>query len=505
MTLWFLAITASAAGPADTAMLGNSYTQLHDLDARLAEALVAMVPTLETPPVTTKLTAGGLRLPDHVSRLDPETGNPAWQSTLAEGAVWGTVVLQDQSQVPGFPHTNPTWQASRDAAVTLDATAAGVGAHTVLLLTWGRRTGDDSNPDRYPDFSTMQGLLTDGVLAYGDAVAAAAPERPPAIAPAGPAFAFVYDADVDQGLDPTHPDSAFSALYEPDGSHPSLAGSTLTAHVLAATLSGWPASGADVPTALPAHTLDDLQRAADAVVFADPFGPWGFVWAVSWEDVEDDADAGALGHPWLRRHVQVLDHQTAGALTLQATVLVVSAGALSADALICDADSGLRVSGGALSVGTSTCSIEVEAGTLSFLGDAPTAGAVVLGRDGRWDLSSAVLTVSGGGHLAGTVSLPDDAAVGDTLARFAVAPELSDLQVEPDHLGLSVVEEAGVWALVVSEGGAGPDTGGAPDDDDPAANPSASSSAERAAGGCGGGGAALAVLPLLLWGRRRRC
>jgi hypothetical protein len=110
------------------------------------------------------------------------------------------VVLQEQSQIPGFPQDQSDFRASRRAAEDLDDRIEASGAQTLLLLTWGRRAGDEANRERFPDFTTMQAALTDGYLAYRDATSTEA--RPTWIAPAGPAFARVYAATLADAASP---------------------------------------------------------------------------------------------------------------------------------------------------------------------------------------------------------------------------------------------------------------------------------------------------------------
>ena len=144
------------------------------------------------------------------------------------------VVLQDQSQIPGFPQQQPEWQASRDGAVQLAGLARARGADVYLLATWGRRTGDAQNTWRFPDFTTMNELLLAGYEDYASAIEAAGGSA--TIIPAGLAWARIHDDIADRGLEPLDSESLFSRLYTADGSHPTALGTYLMACTALATI-----------------------------------------------------------------------------------------------------------------------------------------------------------------------------------------------------------------------------------------------------------------------------
>lgn len=122
--------------------------------------------------------------------------------------------------------------------------------------TWGRRDGDPSNPDLYPDFLTMNALTTEGYELYR-AVVDDSPRLPAGIAPAGAAFELVHSEDR----------ALFLRLYDPDGSHPSIIGSYLTSCVFVAWLSGAPTEGLPFyPSGMTDTEARYLQTVADRVV-----------------------------------------------------------------------------------------------------------------------------------------------------------------------------------------------------------------------------------------------
>ncbi len=251
--------------------LGNSYTFQNELDVVTADVLTAGVHPEAT---ATRLAEGGYTWSLH--RDQCETADSAWDEALVDpGHPWGWVILQEQSQIPGFPHTEPDWTESADAGAALNAYAAALGSETVLLMTWGRRLGDETNPSLYPDFLTMQDALTDGYLTYRDRFATEA--RPVWVAPAGLAFQAVYEAVAADGLTPEDDGTLFSILYQEDGSHPAPAGTWLTAWVIYATLTGESPIGLPLPSQIPAEDATRLQEIADEVVLGNAAGlvyPW---------------------------------------------------------------------------------------------------------------------------------------------------------------------------------------------------------------------------------------
>ena len=231
LALFLVSITAWAV-PQKVLFVGNSYTAFsgpESLEVSLAKIHAERHPD-DADTVFAKYTVGGASL---VAHLESAT-NGALKSILAEG--WDIVVLQDQSQIPGFPQSNTQWQESRDAAVQLSELVGQAGAETRLFLTWGRHSGDPQNTERFPDYSAMQDHLTNGYSTYAAAIEAA--EQPVAVVPVGEVWRSLHDALVEQGIAPTQKDTIFSRLYLSDGSHPSRLGTYLAACTFYASLMG---------------------------------------------------------------------------------------------------------------------------------------------------------------------------------------------------------------------------------------------------------------------------
>ena len=191
-------------------LFGNSYTQQNSLDTILEDLCVTDA---------VARTSGGLTLDDHWSNVN--TSAHSWNTTLRDPSVdWDYVILQDQSQIPGFPRSNSDWIESRDAALNLADAVEDESSEVVLMMTWGRRNGDVTNPTIYGNFTQMQDRLEVGYIDFLDNITAQGQQA--WIAPVGLAFAHIHDGIVANGSNPLASGATFSALYSADGSHPSL-------------------------------------------------------------------------------------------------------------------------------------------------------------------------------------------------------------------------------------------------------------------------------------------
>jgi hypothetical protein len=402
--LCLLLVATAFAVDQQILFVGNSYTAangLHDLVQLQLEA-----GELWSPIQAEAVTRGGHTLSRHLA--DAENPAHPLYTYLQGGAYsWHTVVLQDQSQIPGFPEYVPDRAASNGAVGELDALIDANGASTMLFLTWGRRDGDAFNPGLFPDYSTMQDLLTQGYRDYHAIIDA--PDRRAFIAPAGEAFRIVHEDVLAGGGDPSDPSSEFHRLYSADGSHPSAYGSFLVSAVFHAALTGRTPVGLGV---LEADVDDEAFRAylegvaARAVVDAPFDFPYPWAWELS--EVQDGqvSDPGrydlvrvAESHPDLPELTVGADHAgepgaarlwvtTDGALHVDALTLgaeggsgevLVDAGRLSADQLIVGTGRGdLVVTGGELRVGEASLagegSLMMESGYVAV--DAGRLGSV---------------------------------------------------------------------------------------------------------------------------------
>ena len=190
----------------DVLFVGNSYVYVNDLPGHVRE----LAATSGEPPAidVSKVAVGAATFESHWT----DTGA---QPAIAEGG-HTHVVLQGQSQEPIF------WPGSFQeyGKLLVDASVA-AGATPVLYETWARKAGDafynDPASGGSPD--AMQDALSGGYEAL-------AMETGATLAPVGEAWRRTWT---------DHPEIE---LYVEDGSHPSGAGTYLTACVFYAVLTG---------------------------------------------------------------------------------------------------------------------------------------------------------------------------------------------------------------------------------------------------------------------------
>ena len=230
----------------DALFVGNSYTAFNDLAMLTAGFATASGCAVRFESIN----PGGARFSTHA-------GNAGTLDRIRTGG-WDAVVLQNQSQVPGFRPADVR-AMSLPHAVTLANTAreADPDPRVVYFVTWGRRDGDADNCGYYPLVCTFEGhtqALAEGYAMY-------ATETMGELSPAGAAWALVR-GDAARPFDET-------ALWSGDGSHPSLRGSYLTAAVMHYVLQGESPVGSSFDGGLDAADAAYLQdmaaRAVDAL------------------------------------------------------------------------------------------------------------------------------------------------------------------------------------------------------------------------------------------------
>ncbi len=401
MAIVLALIVAAPEGAAEEhriLFVGNSYTfQNGANNVAGCYSAIATEGISSWDPVTQQSVAkGGWTFHKHA--LDMENEGQELHDLLGEGdEAWDVVVFQEQSQIPGFhPYDAPDWDQSIAAAPTLDLSAAAAGAETVFLMTWGRRDGDPMNAVIFPDYPTMQALLTEGYELY--AAEASTPERQAWVAPVGLAWKAVRDATIEAGLDPLDSETLFYRLYSGDGSHPSQLGSYLMGMVVYASLTGRdPAGLLWVPDGTSVEDRTALQSATRRAVLEPPFETvdygWGplhrLPWLHTWEAIAGDAGPVTLFHP-IRRDTVVIDRPASapsivlgGADGAQGRIVLQGEAALTVD----------EISLGAGGEGA----VDVQSGTFT----ATTVEVPVSLSGGGWILPA----VSGGATLAGDLTL----------------------------------------------------------------------------------------------------
>ena len=261
------------------AWIGNSYTYFFDMPG-----MVTALGTGASPPTRIEhqqTLHGGWTLGQHFRRAENTEMEPTGVGRVDGGArdllskhgPFDFVVLQDQSQTPGYDVSGVD-EADLQAALDrvegdnflnerVDSAGRGVGdsgplnraesllrlrefyapaiarcaAQPVLYSSWGRQHGQaNENAPEYTTFDGMLRCLTNGVREYGTVLHSSMAEHsrggvpPPRIAPAGKAFSLIRDDN--EAI--VH----FDRLYVADESHPDFPGSYLVALVFFAVLTG---------------------------------------------------------------------------------------------------------------------------------------------------------------------------------------------------------------------------------------------------------------------------
>ncbi len=218
--------------------IGNSLTSANDLPAMVA--VIADSRGVEV--ITEAHTPGGAKLRSHA----------ASQKVLRKlrERSWDFVVLQEQSQTPGFGDR----QLSRDlfphaARLVEESKKANPDTIVIFYMTMAHRNGDPQNQNVSPELLTYEGTQRRVNSTY----LKMAQDNRALVAPVGEAWWTVREErpDID--------------LYA-DNVHPNPTGTYLAACVFYATLFQSPCSGAAVPRQVNQTIAAVLQKTADEVV-----------------------------------------------------------------------------------------------------------------------------------------------------------------------------------------------------------------------------------------------
>ncbi len=243
LALLFTALPVCAQ-QTDVLFIGNSYIYSNDLPDMFRQIALSLGDTVNT----AMHAPGGYTFAEH--HYDPAT-----QSALASQQ-WDYVVLQEQSQFGALP-LNETFSDVQATALTYDIQASSEFAYPVFFMTWGRKNGDAQYCPQFPDVCTYAGMQQ----ALRNNYTQFALENEGYVSPVGWAWKHVRD---------THPDIE---LYQPDESHPSVAGTYLAACVFYCTIFRESCVGTSFTSSLQPDTAAILQAIASATVL-DSVDTW---------------------------------------------------------------------------------------------------------------------------------------------------------------------------------------------------------------------------------------
>lgn len=226
--------------------IGNSYTGVNDLPGMFYQLSLSLGDTV----IYDSNSPGGYTFNMH------STNSTTLQKIALPG--WDFVVLQAQSQEPSF---SPA-QVATDTypyAAKLDSLvhAANTCAYTMFYMTWGRKYGDASNCAFYPPVCTFNGMnerLRASYLQMGT-------DNFSRVSPVGVAWKNAWFAD------------STINLWSGDNSHPSIAGTYLTACVFYASIFKQSPVGASYTAGLTIPQASFLQSIAQQTVF-DSLDTW---------------------------------------------------------------------------------------------------------------------------------------------------------------------------------------------------------------------------------------
>lgn len=189
--------------------IGNSYTYVNDLPNVFRQLALSGGDSV----IVDSNSPGGYTFANHTTNA----------ITLQKLALNNNdfVVLQAQSQEPSFPPSQVNTETFPYAAI-LDSLAH-VGSpcsKTVFYMTWGRKYGDAQNCPNYPPLCTFQGMNNRLRTSYKQM----ADDNEALVSPAGVAWRTSWETD------------STINLWSSDNSHPSIAGTYLTACVFYSTI-----------------------------------------------------------------------------------------------------------------------------------------------------------------------------------------------------------------------------------------------------------------------------
>jgi len=218
--------------------VGNSYTYVNDLPVMFKNLSTSLGKT-----VYTDMSApGGYSLEQHLT-------NPETLLKISAGN-WNYVILQEQSQMPTIEYYK--YFSTYPSARKLDSLIKSYNSSTMFFMTWGRRYGgiqciDTSCSPSFVNFSHMQDTLSAAYIAIANELNAS-------ICQAGNVWRQSVNTD------------SSVVLWDSDFSHPSVAGTYLTACAFYSKVFHTSSIGANYYGGLPPVTALYLQTIASNYV-----------------------------------------------------------------------------------------------------------------------------------------------------------------------------------------------------------------------------------------------
>ena len=223
--------------------IGNSYTYYNNMPSILSDIATSFGNNVSH----AAQTPGGATFSSHANN------NNTYNAMNSEN--WDYVVLQAQSQEPSFPFGQVNTQTLPFAMQLADsAQAISTCSQAMFFMTWGRQNGDPQW-DSINTFDKMNDRLRLAYLRFADSSNAS-------VSPVGVAWQYVRE---------NYPNIN---LYAGDGSHPSYAGSYLTACTFYASIFHSDPSGSTFHGSLNSEDAFLLQQAASLSVL-DSIENWG--------------------------------------------------------------------------------------------------------------------------------------------------------------------------------------------------------------------------------------
>ncbi len=244
--LFVVSVSGNTQSRKSILFLGNSYTAVNSLPQLLYNLAITNQDTLDYD----SYTPGGYTFQGHSQDVNA--------LAKIQQKPWDYVVLQEQSQLPSF---SPAQVASDvfpyarklDSLIHVNHACT----QTVFYMTWGRKYGDAQNCASYPPVCSYSGMSTRLRSSYVQM----ADMNEAVVSPAGMAWMASRAAD------------STINLWSSDNSHPSMAGSYLTACVFYATIYEKTPIGLSFTAGLPQATVSFLQAIAHQTVF-DSLSTW---------------------------------------------------------------------------------------------------------------------------------------------------------------------------------------------------------------------------------------